>query len=122
MSDTIKILSSISTERYKNLSLVYKSEGGTVVGVDGPPVWEVGSPSGTATLRVAEDGLSAKIVPGDVSELIEVKTRADARFGEEVVEVTLDFIQPVTLPEADPNQSGGIDGDTGLKSELEPLG
>ena len=112
------ILSSISTEKYKNLSLVYKSEGGSVVTVDGAPAWEVSSPSGTASLRVADDGLSAKIVAGDVSELVTVITKADAQMDEGVREVVLTFIQPVTLPEADATQSGGIDGDTGFKSEL----
>lgn len=112
------ILGSISTEMYKALKLEYKTLGGAIATVDGIPTIEVSSPSGTATFIQDEDGINFKVLAGDVSELVNVKTKGDADLGEGVREIVLEYIIPVTTPEADATKSGATEVGTGLKSEL----
>jgi hypothetical protein len=60
---------------------------GNPAAVDGVAVWETSEPI-LATLEVADDGLSAKIVPTGVLGHVQIRVRADARMGPDVREIS----------------------------------
>lgn len=67
----------------KTASIVIKDKFGNPAAVDGAPAWAVSDPA-LATLEVATDGMSAKIMPVGVIGSFKLQVSADADLGEGV--------------------------------------
>lgn len=67
------------------VSIVAKDKQGNVAKVDGLPKWA--SDEKLCTLEVAEDGMSAKVIPTGVAGLMKLQAMVDADLGEGIKEV-----------------------------------
>lgn len=76
---------SITNEQKVKLTIKPVTPAGKPALLDGPPVWTV--TGGESTLVVAEDGLSADLISGDVPGDSTFLIEADADLGEGVVSV-----------------------------------
>lgn len=77
---------SITNEQKIKATLSPQTDSGKPAKLDGKPTWEV--ISGSSTVVVAEDGLSADLVSSDDPGDSEILVKADANLGEGVEEIS----------------------------------
>lgn len=87
----------ITTEQKIPVTLAPVTANGGAASVDGAPVFEVVSGSGTIG-EISEDGLTAYIVSGDSPDTTVVRVSADADLGEGVT--TIEDLITVTVTNA----------------------
>ena len=78
------MLVTITNEQKVLVTLAPQTAAGNPATLDGAPVWTLAS--GDATIEVAEDGLSATLISGEVGNS-QFTVTADADLGEGVVEL-----------------------------------
>ncbi len=75
----------ITNEEKVLVTLAPTTAAGNPATLDGIPTWVV--TSGDATLEIAEDGLSAFLVSGNVAGISTIELTADADLGEGIVNI-----------------------------------